>query len=120
MQIVSSGKIRKKNYLKLFSAEFFYPAFSSVQYFLFFPKQKIGLAISYKLSFNDIICIKCQTSFQGKNKKTITSLSSAEFAQRVLIVNASSVTLFQLIMARTFCSQAQKRIDQNISDIIKG
>ena len=35
----------------------------------------------------ETICMKCQILFSGKNKKNITNLSSAEFAQRVVKVN---------------------------------
>ena len=34
-------------------------------------------------------CMKCQILFFGKNKKNITNLSSAEFAQRVMKVKVS-------------------------------
>ena len=34
--------------------------------------------------------MKCQILFSGKNKKTITSLSSAEFANRVVEVKVNS------------------------------
>ena len=33
-------------------------------------------------------CKKCQSLFSGKNKKTIHNMSSAEFAQAVVIVNS--------------------------------
>ena len=35
----------------------------------------------------EIICIKCQILFSGKNKKNIINLLSAELAQRVIKVN---------------------------------
>ena len=61
------------------------------RYFDFFFSQKIGCAISCKLSPCDIscklspcetICMKCQSPFSEKIKENIISLSSAEFAQK--------------------------------------
>ena len=34
----------------------------------------------------EIICMKCQSLFSGKNKKNIINLSSPEFANRVKMV----------------------------------
>ena len=42
----------------------------------------------------ETICMKCQILFSGKNKKNITNLSSAELAQRVVMVK----TLFFLVV----------------------
>ena len=46
--------------------------------------QKMGFNISCNLSLVEIICMKCQILFSEKNKKNIISLSSAEFAQRMV------------------------------------
>ena len=61
-----------------------YSADDILKYF----SQKTGFDISCKLSPMEVICMKCQILFSGKNKKTITitSLSSAEIAQRVVKV----------------------------------
>ena len=45
-------------------------------------QDKTGFDISCKLSPMEIICMKCQILFPGKNKKNI-NLSSAENAHRV-------------------------------------
>ena len=34
----------------------------------------------------ETVCMKCQILFSGKNKKTITNLSSAEIAQSVVML----------------------------------
>ena len=44
-----------------------------------------GFDISCKLS-KETICMMCRILFSGKNKKNITNLSPAEFAQRVVKV----------------------------------
>ena len=52
-------------------------------YFSYFP-QKIGFAISCKLSLKETICMKCQSlfSWKKKKKKNTINLSTAELAQR--------------------------------------
>ena len=52
-------------------------------FYLFFPP-RIRFGISCKLSPIKVICMKYQILFSGKNKKTITSFSSAEFAPRLV------------------------------------
>ena len=47
--------------------------------------------ISSKLYPMKIICMKYQILFPGKNKKHMTSLSSAEFALRLVKVNSQEV-----------------------------
>ena len=47
--------------------------------------------ISSKLYPMKIICMKYQILFPGKNKKHVTSLSSAEFALRLVKVNSQEV-----------------------------
>ena len=41
--------------------------------------------------------MKCQTLFSGKNKKNIISLSSAEFAERVVKIKTSVNILIQIL-----------------------
>ena len=54
-------------------------------FFLFFFLQETGFDIPSKLSLKKTICMKCQKSvFWEKVRKNITSVSSAEFAQRVV------------------------------------
>ena len=55
------------------------------KYFSYFS-QKTGYDISCKLSPKETICMKCHILVSGKNKKNIISLSSAENAQRVVMV----------------------------------
>ena len=50
----------------------------------FYFSQKKGFHISCKLSPMETICMKCQNLFSGKNKKTIISLSSAEFVHSIV------------------------------------
>ena len=57
--------------------------------------QKTGLDIVCKLSPLETTCMKCQILFSGKN---ITNLASAEFAQRVVMVNID-VLLFATSVA---------------------
>ena len=45
---------------------------------------KTGFDILYKLSPLETICLKCQILFTRENKKSITNLSSAESAWRVV------------------------------------
>ena len=54
-----------------------------LKYFSFFP-MITGFDISCKLSPLETICMKCQILLSGKNKKKIISLSSAEFAHRMV------------------------------------
>ena len=50
--------------------------------------QQIGFGISCKLSLErETVCMKCQSLFSGKNKKTIINLSSAESAQGAVSLN---------------------------------
>ena len=60
-----------------------------MKYFSYFF-QKTCFDISCKLSALETICMKCQNLFCGKSKKNIISLSSAEFVQRQVILNAST------------------------------
>ena len=53
--------------------------------FFFFPK-KIGSGISCKLSPEETICKKFKNLFSEKNKKNIINLTSAELAQRVVMI----------------------------------
>ena len=48
--------------------------------------QETGFDISCKLPPLETICMKYQILFSGKDKKNIVSLSSAELAQRVVMV----------------------------------
>ena len=48
----------------------------------------------------ETICMKCQNLFSGKNKKNIISLSSAELAQRVVIIKENG-----LVLIRSFCAK---------------
>ena len=54
--------------------------------------------------------MKSQILFSGKNEKNITSLSSAEFAQRVVKVKSSfctwNVTFFPLVLLKNVMSSA--------------
>ena len=60
-------------------------------FFIFFFFQKIGFDISCKLPPKETICMKCQSIFSGEKKeKNTISLSSAEFAQRVIEVKYQS------------------------------
>ena len=52
----------------------------------FSSSYKTGFVILCKLSSQEIICMKCQSLFSGKNKKK-TNLTPAEFAQRVVKIN---------------------------------
>ena len=54
--------------------------------------QKTGFDISCKFSLLEKICMECQRSFSGKNKKNITNLSSAELVKRVVMVRFESVS----------------------------
>ena len=54
-----------------------------LKYFSYFYKET-GFDISCKLSLMETIYMKCLIPVSGKNKKHIISLSSAEFAQRLL------------------------------------
>ena len=51
------------------------------------------------------ICMKCQILFSGKSRKNITSLPSADYAQRVIKVNLPS-----LIVNAINCENGIKRI----------
>ena len=52
-----------------------------------YVSQKIGFSILCKLAPEETVCMKCQSLFSGKNKKNIISLSSAEYAKKVVMVN---------------------------------
>ena len=54
--------------------------------------QKIGFAISWKLSSYETICLKYQAKFLGKLRKNIISLSSAEFVQGVVKIKGTGYT----------------------------
>ena len=45
--------------------------------------------------------MKCQSLFSGKNKKNIINILSAEFAQRVVIVNMFSSICFETFGSST-------------------
>ena len=65
-------------------------------FFLFFPGNSLN--ISCKMSPMEIICMKSQILFPGKNKKNIINVSSSELAQRVVKVGNTwkrSVQTFQ-------------------------
>ena len=53
-----------------------------LKYFSFLL-QKIGFNITCKL---ETVCIKCQILISGKNKKNIVSLSTADYALKVVKV----------------------------------
>ena len=52
----------------------------------YFVSSKIGFDISYKLSPEETICMKCQILFLGKDKESF-KLSSAKFLPSMLSVN---------------------------------
>ena len=52
---------------------------------------KTGFDISWKLSPMKTICMKCQILFSGLSK-TITTLTHAELAQKVINVKGSNIT----------------------------
>ena len=54
--------------------------------FLIFPR-KYTVDISCKLSHEETLCIKCQSQFSEKIREIVISLSSADFAQRVVTVH---------------------------------
>ena len=57
-----------------------------LEIFFFYFSYKIEFDTSCKLSPKETICMKCQILFSRKNKKNITSLSSAESALSVVSV----------------------------------
>ena len=61
-------------------------------FFLFFS-QKIGFDISYKLSPWEIICMKCQILFSGKNKKNISEFCLLKFSPTIVLLNKLSVII---------------------------
>ena len=58
--------------------------------------EKTGFDISCKLSPVKIMCMECQILLSGKKKKNIFSLSSAEFAQRVVMVKAVITATYEI------------------------
>ena len=85
LMLSSLGKFLADNILKYFS------------YFC----QKTRFDISSKLSM-ETICMNCQIMFSGKNKKNIMTLSSDEFAKRVVKVKAS-LQIFFLCLHKNVC-----------------
>ena len=57
--------------------------------FLFFSKKNRRRNIMQIVSYNETICIKCQSLFSGRSKKNIVNLPSAELAQRHAVFQAS-------------------------------
>ena len=47
-------------------------------FFLFLFYHNVGFDISYKLSPQETICMKCQSSFFGENKEKYFKLSATE------------------------------------------
>ena len=80
---------RKKITLNTLGKNFSRPHFE-IFFLIFF--QKIGFDTSCKLSPYETVCMKCQSLFSGKNKKNIINLSTAEFAQRMVIAVKPSVS----------------------------
>ena len=46
------------------------------------------------------ICMKCRSLFSGKNKKTVSKLSSAEFAQKMVKVKIGTIIQRKEIIQR--------------------
>ena len=57
---------------------------TSLNIFVYFSQENKSFDILCKL----LICMQCQSLCSGKNKKKIFGLLSAEFAQRVVKINA--------------------------------
>ena len=70
--------------------------------FLVFPEK--GFGISCKLSLMEPICMKCQTYYLGKNKKTIINLSSAEFARTLQTLDVVVTVQTENTWATSQCS----------------
>ena len=56
-------------------------------FFLFLPENRIWHFMQIVSKGIETICMKCQILFSGENKQNITNLSSAELAQRVVMVS---------------------------------